>query len=66
MRTGIGDDTLRTGAVKHRAGWQVATHAIGDAAIDIILDAYEEATRVAPRGEPRRRIEHCGSPTTGR
>ena len=40
MRTGIGDDTLRTGAVKHRAGWQVATHAIGDAAIDITLDAY--------------------------
>jgi predicted amidohydrolase YtcJ len=44
----------------HRAGWQVATHAIGDAAIDVVLDAYEEAQTRWPRRNPRHRIEHCG------
>jgi len=24
----------------HRAGWQVATHAIGDAALDVVLDIF--------------------------
>ncbi|RSM86692.1 amidohydrolase [Kibdelosporangium aridum] len=40
----------------HKAGWRVATHAIGDAAIDLVLDAYESA------GDPtrRHRIEHFG------
>ncbi|WP_312872600.1 amidohydrolase [Kibdelosporangium persicum] len=40
----------------HKAGWRVATHAIGDAAIDLVLDAYEAA------GDPtrRHRIEHFG------
>jgi predicted amidohydrolase YtcJ len=44
----------------HRAGWQVATHAIGDAAIDVVLDAYEQAQARWPRPDPRHRIEHCG------
>jgi predicted amidohydrolase YtcJ len=44
----------------HLAGWQVATHAIGDAAIDAVLDAYEEAQRRSPRPDARHRIEHCG------
>jgi predicted amidohydrolase YtcJ len=44
----------------HRAGWQVATHAIGDAAVDVVLDAYEEAQARWPRADPRHRIEHCG------
>lgn len=43
----------------HAAGFQVGIHAIGDAAIDLILDAYEEAMAVAPRPDPRHRIEHC-------
>lgn len=102
LRTGLGDDDLRIGAVKvfadgaltartaalrddyadrpgtrgllqqdaaalraaivaaHLAGWQVATHAIGDAAIDTVLDAYEDAQRRAPRPDARHRIEHCG------
>ena len=42
----------------HRAGWTVATHAIGDAAIDYVLDGVEEAQRVAPRANVRHRIEH--------
>jgi predicted amidohydrolase YtcJ len=44
----------------HRAGWQVATHAIGDAAVDVTLDAYEDAQRRFPREGTRHRIEHCG------
>ena len=47
----------------HRAGWQVAAHAIGDAAVDLVLDALDEAERGGPfpaRGGtvPRHRIEH--------
>lgn len=102
LRTGLGDDQLRIGAVKifgdgallartaalredysdgrggrgllleeanalrdkvlaaHRAGWRLATHAIGDAAIDAVLDAYEHAQAVVPRPGVRHRIEHCG------
>lgn len=45
-----------TGA--HAAGWAVATHAIGDAAIDHVLDAVEEAHRLVPRPSVRHRIEH--------
>ncbi|MEV0177145.1 amidohydrolase [Streptomyces sp. NPDC050803] len=44
----------------HRCGWQVATHAIGDAALDVVLDAYEEAGRAHPRRDVRHRIEHAG------
>jgi len=47
----------------HRAGWQVASHAIGDAATDLVLDALEDAmigepTQVRSRTSPRHRIEH--------
>ena len=43
----------------HKAGFQVAIHAIGDSAIDLVLDAYEEAQNADPRPDPRHRIEHC-------
>jgi len=42
----------------HRSGWQVATHAIGDRAIDVVLDAYARALAEYPRRDPRHRIEH--------
>lgn len=42
----------------HRAGWTVATHAIGDRAITHVLDAVAEAQRIAPRPDVRHRIEH--------
>jgi len=42
----------------HRSGWQVATHAIGDRAIDVVLDAYARALAQYPRPDPRHRIEH--------
>jgi predicted amidohydrolase YtcJ len=44
----------------HRAGWQVATHAIGDRAVSTVLDIYEEALASHPRRDHRHRIEHCG------
>lgn len=47
-----------TGA--HRAGWQVATHAIGDRAVQVVLDIYEEMLAAEPRVDHRHRIEHCG------
>jgi predicted amidohydrolase YtcJ len=42
----------------HRGGWQVWTHANGDRAQDMILNAYEAAQKEAPRPDPRHRIEH--------
>ncbi len=44
----------------HAAGFQVATHAIGDRAIEMVLDAYERALARLPRPDHRHRIEHCG------
>ena len=43
-------------AVKH--GWQVAVHAIGDAAIGATLDAYLAASQKY-RGDRRLRVEHA-------
>jgi predicted amidohydrolase YtcJ len=102
LRTGLGDPSLRLGAVKvfadgsligrtcamhegfadaptdrglyqlapdelrgvvlaaHRSGWQVAIHAIGDAAVDLAVDAYARALQAVPRPGHRHRIEHCG------
>ena len=43
----------------HTAGWQIAAHAIGDAAIDLCLDAYGKAQAKLPRTDARHRIEHA-------
>lgn len=43
----------------HDAGYQVACHAIGDAAVDLALDAIEAAMNANPRHDPRHRIEHA-------
>jgi predicted amidohydrolase YtcJ len=40
------------------AGLQVTAHAIGDAAVDAVLDAYEDAA-AGDAGERRHRIEHA-------
>ena len=45
----------------HRQGWQLAIHAIGDAAIEQVLSGMEAAdTAAQPVGGRRHRIEHCG------
>lgn len=41
------------------AGWQIGTHAIGDRAIEVVLECYEQALRETPRQDHRHRIEHC-------
>lgn len=51
------DDLIWRG---HERGWQMAVHAIGDRAIDAVLDGFERAMRRLPRPDPRHRIEHCG------
>lgn len=43
----------------HVAGWQVGVHANGDAAIDVVLNAFESATESQGGFGLRHRIEHC-------
>lgn len=43
------------------AGWRIATHAIGDTAIDQVLAVYAELDRSNPQSL-RHRIEHLGMP----
>jgi len=52
----------------HEAGFRVATHAIGDRALDQVIGVYEtlhqrQATEGRPRPELRHRIEHLGLPS---
>jgi predicted amidohydrolase YtcJ len=52
------DDLAQRIAALDAAGWQVAVHGNGDAAIEAIIDGY--ANLGAPTGTGRRhRIEHC-------
>jgi predicted amidohydrolase YtcJ len=43
----------------HDTGLQICVHCVGDAAVDLTLDAFEEAMNGNPRPDPRHRIEHC-------
>jgi predicted amidohydrolase YtcJ len=55
------DELLALARPAHEAGWRIATHAIGDEAIETVLSVYERLGR----GQVRHRIEHFGLPTTG-
>lgn len=44
----------------HQAGWQLAIHAIGDAAVDQAIAVVEAAQAAYPRPDTRHRVEHCG------
>src|SRR3546814_10897697 len=44
----------------HARGFQIATHAIGDAAIEQVLSGYERAIGNAAGSQRRHLIEHCG------
>ena len=52
------DEFLQLAREAHDAGWRLATHAIGDVAIDQVLRVYE----ALGRGPRRHRIEHFGLP----
>jgi predicted amidohydrolase YtcJ len=45
------------------AGWQLSTHAIGDRAIDEVLDSYAKVAAALPGKELRNRIIHDGLAT---
>lgn len=47
----------------HVKGYQLACHAIGDAAIEQLITAYEKALKAHPDPDRRHRIEHCGFST---
>ncbi len=42
----------------HEAGFRLAVHAIGDRAVDVVLDAYERILDEDPREDHRHRMEH--------
>jgi len=46
----------------HRAGFQTATHAIGDAAIRLVVESLEAIQDAEPRDDARHRIEHYELP----
>jgi predicted amidohydrolase YtcJ len=43
----------------HKAGLQVGVHAIGDRAVESVLEAFSKALSKFPRENHRHRIEHC-------
>ncbi len=45
----------------HELGMRCCVHAIGDVALDMILEAYEKALARLPRQDHRHRIEHFGN-----
>jgi predicted amidohydrolase YtcJ len=47
----------------HVHGFQLVCHAIGDAAIEQLIRAYEKALKAHPDPDRRHRIEHCGFST---
>ncbi len=47
----------------HDAGLHISTHAIGDRAIDWLMDSYAQALEVAPLHGLRHGIIHCNIPT---
>ena len=43
----------------HKAGFQLAIHAIGDQTVDIALKALKKTLEVSPREDHRHRVEHA-------
>ncbi|MCL4441504.1 MAG: amidohydrolase [Firmicutes bacterium] len=43
----------------HAAGFQVTAHAVGDRAVEMVINAIQRAREAIPRPNPRHRIEHC-------
>jgi len=60
----IDPDTFRRMVgMYHDAGLHTGVHAIGDRAIDLVVDSYAEAIRTNPRHGLRHAIIHCNIPT---
>lgn len=58
LQTRPTDDFTNLVAWLNSHGWRVATHAVGDAAIDLVLDAYEHANAQTSIVGRRWTIEH--------
>ena len=43
----------------HENGMQIAIHCIGDAAIEMAVDSFQQVMLAAPRTDPRHGIVHC-------
>lgn len=59
LQTVARDGFIDTVRMLNQRGWRVATHAVGDAAIDLVLDAYERANADKPIASQRWSIEHA-------
>lgn len=58
------EETLRERLIgAHLSGWQLAVHAIGDAALDVVLDIFAQAQELEHRPDARHRIEHASVAT---
>jgi predicted amidohydrolase YtcJ len=55
------DELDETVELYHTLGMRICTHAIGDIAMDMILEAYEKALIKRPRQDHRHRVEHMGN-----
>jgi predicted amidohydrolase YtcJ len=59
LQTTSTDELFEAVRTVHGDGNRIGVHANGDAAIRLVLDAFETASREAPRPGLRHRIEHC-------
>lgn len=59
LQTQSRESFLATVDALNTRGWRVATHAVGDAAIDLVLEAYERANRQRSIVDRRWSIEHA-------
>ena len=57
------DDMHKAHLIAARAGWQLETHAIGDRAIDEVLDSYAAVMKELNLTDARFRIVHAGIST---
>lgn len=63
-RLNFDPDKYKQGVLElDRLGFQIFTHAIGDRAIRLALDAYEEANRANGHTDARDKIEHIEDPS---
>lgn len=59
LEVGTREELYENSRKAHAAGWQLATHANGDLAIDKTLSVYEQVQHELPTRDPRYRLEHC-------
>ncbi len=53
------EDIFSRMAAAHQAGYQIATHAIGDKANRVCIDLYKRLLKEMPRADHRHRLEHA-------